>query len=66
MVGGTNGCEGVNTVILLSVVHLSKFRSLTVVAMAEIAELVEEVRRLRKWFFCSRTSPPIINNQQIN
>ena len=44
MVGCINGCEGVN-IVTLSIVHLSKFGCflfLTFVAMAEIAELVEE------------------------
>ena len=48
MVGCINGCEGVN-IVILSIMHLSKFGCilfLTVVAMAEIAELVEEVRQL--------------------
>ena len=42
MVGCINGCEGVN-IVILSVMHLSKFGCIlffTVVAMAEIAELV--------------------------
>ena len=48
MVGCVSRCEGVN-IVILSVVHFSKFSCFfTVVAMADIAALIEEVRRLQE------------------